>query len=219
MTWLGNGTVDGDKSVKDNKPRINGSFKYIEDTMKNDHFWSPEGNSNLDGHHQFNQMPKYESGGNPADPAIATDMDLVYYSREKTSTEAPDLQTVEPFAKMNDGTNDQIMQLGCRAMVQFDGRSTNGSCTIKYSHNVSSVTRTAQGQYTINFSTDLPTENYIVQGSNMRGSTDAILATSVQGAASKSSSMTKSLVKVSFASTDAGGLRDPLVGMISVIGG
>jgi hypothetical protein len=45
----------------------------------------------------------------------------------------------------------------CRAWVNFDGTSP---ATIRASGNVSSVTRNAAGQYTVNFATALPDANY-----------------------------------------------------------
>jgi hypothetical protein len=45
---------------------------------------------------------------------------------------------------------------GIRAFVNFEGRNTNGSCTIRSSGNVTSVTRTATGKYRINFQYPMP---------------------------------------------------------------
>ena len=46
----------------------------------------------------------------------------------------------------------------CRAWVNFDGQTTPP--TIRASGNVSSVTRTATGDYTVNFTTAMPDTNY-----------------------------------------------------------
>jgi hypothetical protein len=51
----------------------------------------------------------------------------------------------------------------CRAWVNFDGTTSPG--TIRASGNVSSVTRVATGEYTINFATALPDANYSAVGS------------------------------------------------------
>ena len=55
---------------------------------------------------------------------------------------------------------------GCRAWVNFDGTSVDGSnnCAIRASGNVSSVVRNGTGDYTINFETDMPDANYCVVG-------------------------------------------------------
>ena len=50
----------------------------------------------------------------------------------------------------------------CRAWVNFDGDSGSGN-TIRASGNVSSVSRTATGEFTVNFATSLPDSNYAVQ--------------------------------------------------------
>jgi len=51
-------------------------------------------------------------------------------------------------------------QFGCRAWVNFDGVGS----TIRGSGNVSSVTKTATGEYTINFTTAMPDANYATTG-------------------------------------------------------
>jgi hypothetical protein len=50
---------------------------------------------------------------------------------------------------------------GVRAWVNFNGRTTNGNCTIRSGGNVSSVVRTAAGKYTVNFSTPMQGLNYM----------------------------------------------------------
>jgi len=71
MTW--NSTlIDGTKSVKDNKSRLNDNNNYIETTLNNDHYWNI--GANEDGRHQFINMPN-----NAADATIATGMDGVLY--------------------------------------------------------------------------------------------------------------------------------------------
>jgi hypothetical protein len=48
----------------------------------------------------------------------------------------------------------------CRAWVNFDGDTV----TIRGSGNVSSVSRSATGVYTVNFTTAMPDVNYVVTG-------------------------------------------------------
>ena len=50
---------------------------------------------------------------------------------------------------------------GVRAWVNFNGRTTNGTCTIRSSGNVSSVVRTNTGKYTVNFTTPMQGLNYM----------------------------------------------------------
>jgi hypothetical protein len=63
---------------------------------------------------------------------------------------------------LNDDTGVLATQNGmtgiAKAWVNFNGV---GSATIRTSFNVSSVTRTALGQYTINFTTAMPNANYV----------------------------------------------------------
>lgn len=213
MTWSSS-PVDGQQSVAANKTPINNAFGYLDTNLKVDHFWD-NNNANLDGHHQFAQMPKFESGGSPANPSRATDMDGVYFVKDKTASDAPDLQMAEPHYIANDGTNDQVLQLGFRALVHFE---TNG--TIKYSHNVTSVTRNSTGKYTITFGTDMPTANYLVVGGGIRSSSsDRVMTMSVQSATSFSSVQTQSSVKVLFQGNKSGDKRDPVRGWVAIIGG
>lgn len=58
--------------------------------------------------------------------------------------------------QFNDGSGAQVGTL-CRAWVNFNGVTT---ATIRASFNVSSVTRTATGDYTLNFTTALADANY-----------------------------------------------------------
>ncbi|MEN8236138.1 MAG: hypothetical protein ABFQ95_01095 [Pseudomonadota bacterium] len=216
MTWTGGATPDGTKSVKDNKSIIQDNFAYTESTMQKDHFFD-DANSNLDGRHQFAQMPKNESGGNPDDPTIATDMDLVYYSKEKTSTEAPDLQMVEPFAISNDGTSNQVMQMGFRALIHFEvGPSPTFTITPKYSHNCT-VARTGPGLFTLTFTTPMPTSNYIFFGTALRSSGNGLVIVPQSG--TKAIKITASSLSFATVSTKDSDARDPLVVTLAVCGG
>lgn len=63
----------------------------------------------------------------------------------------------------------------CRAWVNFDGTTAGANpapMTIRASGNVSSVTRNGTGDFTVNFTTAMPDENY-----NMVGSVSAATAT------------------------------------------
>jgi hypothetical protein len=55
---------------------------------------------------------------------------------------------------------------GVRAWVNFEGRSTNGNCTIRSSGNVTSVARTAAGKYTVTFATAMPDVGYVVNANS-----------------------------------------------------
>lgn len=212
MPWLDT-PVDGQQSVSANKPRINNNHQYISDEMKKDHFWD-NANSNLDGRHQFVQMPKNEAGGNPANPAIATDLDGVYFVKDKTSADAPDGQHAEPHYIMNDGSNNQVLQLGFRALAHFE--VSGGTVTEKYIHNCS-ISRTSTGNFTLTFDTAVPTANYIVSGSAMRDSGPGLAVVLKEG--TKAANMTTTNVLFQTRSTNSGNVRDPIVCTIMIAGG
>jgi len=212
MTWSDT-PIDGQQSVAANKTPLNNAFTYIANTMDNDHFWD-DSNSNLDGRHQFVQMPKNESGGNPANPSLGTDMDGVIYYKDKTATDAPDLQMAEPHALSYDGSNNQILQLGFRAMIHFEV-SGGGVVTEKYAHNCS-VVRDGTGLFTLTFDTALPSDNYIVFGTAQRSSGNALVVATQSG--TKAAKMTTTTYKFVTAST-SDSARDPIVVTLAVCGG
>lgn len=53
------------------------------------------------------------------------------------------------------------------AFVTFDGSACTPNCPILYSSNVNLVTRTNQGQFTINFATPTSDSNYLVSGNSI----------------------------------------------------
>jgi hypothetical protein len=59
----------------------------------------------------------------------------------------------------------------CRAWVNFDG---TGTVAIRSSFNVSSITDTGTGLYTVNFTTAMPDANYSVSGAFMRSGAGAL---------------------------------------------
>jgi hypothetical protein len=71
------------------------------------------------------------------------------------------------------------VQIGtfCRAWVNFNG---TGTVAIRASFNVSSITDNGTGNYTVNFTTAMPDENYCTLGSTI-GTTSAGDGVSVTG--------------------------------------
>jgi hypothetical protein len=65
-------------------------------------------------------------------------------------------------AKLDGNQSGSAPIYGCRAWVSFAGRSTNGDCTIRSAGtgNVYRVARTAEGRYTVYFTTAMQDENY-----------------------------------------------------------
>ena len=67
-------------------------------------------------------------------------------------------------AKFNTWQNpDGTENYKCRSWVNFDGTTTVP--TIRASGNVSSVTRNATGDYTVNFTTAMPDADYVIAAS------------------------------------------------------
>jgi len=65
--------------------------------------------------------------------------------------------------KFNSGYGSAATAYGCRAWVNFDGTTATPS-TIRGSGNVSSITHSSNGNYTINFTTAMPDANYATTG-------------------------------------------------------
>lgn len=60
-------------------------------------------------------------------------------------------------------SNEIVPVYACRAWVNFDGTTnTAGFCTIRDSGNVSTVADNGTGDYTINFATAMPDNDYVV---------------------------------------------------------
>ena len=168
---------DGAQSVKTNQATGAANTTYIETEMNKDHYWKISGNN--DGHHQWVQMTQSGTAAVPVDEPLATGMSGIIYSKAKSEAEVDTgNQDVQPFFTSNKtvdvpGTSQVMQLLGMRACCLFTGRDTDGFCTIKYNHNVTSVERTAIGQYDIIFADTLPSVNYLVQGGGVRTATTA----------------------------------------------
>lgn len=59
-----------------------------------------------------------------------------------------------------------------KAFVKFTGQATNGACVITASYNVSGVSRTATGSYTITFATAFSSANYACFVTQVVGATN-----------------------------------------------
>lgn len=100
-------------------------------------------------------------------------------------TDAVQSSTANTPPQFNDGNGTQVGTL-CRAWVNFNGVTT---ATIRASFNVSSVTRTAMGRYTINLTNALSDSIY---SANVSTSTDATAAPCSMVTQVSSSSLTVS---------------------------
>ena len=99
---------------------------------------------------------------------------------------------------------------GCRAWVNFNGV---GVVSIRDSGNVSSITDNGTGNYTINFSVNMPDTNYCVKGTCLGGSTNGSNYIIFGGKnANTSNTQTVSAVQITLAyvasTSGSGGLYD-----------
>lgn len=225
MPWNATWPV-GTQSVKANRPTGQQNTTYIKDTLgasiigtntvtTRDHFWDV--GADQDGRHRFMQSPPFTVGGLPVDPVLGTSMGQVMYAKTKTAAESPDQQDVQPFAR--NGTN--IMQmLAMRACVVFNIAPGTFAITIKYNHNVASVTRTGIGLYTITYTNALPSSSYFVLGGAVPGSVSIEQSVLVRGDATLTNVKSTALVKVNTPRTDAdGALLDPIQAWVICFGG
>jgi hypothetical protein len=177
MTWSST-APDGAQSVKANRTILGGNTTYIENTMGKtandttnsdsirDHYWSVS--ASLDGRHRYINMPAYTIAGAITDPVIGASCNSVIYTKTKTPTESVFQQDVQPFFRNASG----IMQiLGIRACIVFDVTPAvpvlnPPTCTVQYSHNATlqagALTYAGSRTFQINFTTALPSNNYLV---------------------------------------------------------
>jgi hypothetical protein len=114
------------------------------------------------------------------------------------------------------GTNEQ-KQIA-KAWVNFNGTTSPG--TIRSSYNVSSVTKNATGDYTVNFATAMADANYSVCfgniGVNLTNTTyNTVIAGSVAGGANLK---TVNQIRISTGATNAAAMTDLLEISVQVFG-
>lgn len=102
-----------------------------------------------------------------------------------------------------------------RASVNFDGQGAVGAQGLRSSYNVSSVQKTATGAYTVNFTTAMPNNNYIVHITGMRNISDASIGF-VQGSGTYGNSVSTSFVKVQFWG-GSGTAKDVVMGNVTIM--
>lgn len=214
MVWQST-APDGSKSVKANNTILQQNTTYTETTLNVDHYWNI--GTNEDGHHKYVQMPETQTGGTPSDPTIAAGMDLVYYAKQKTSTESPAQQDVQPYAL---NSSDVMQVLGIRACCLLQlSPGFNLPFLIKYSHNIASFSRVSTGNYKFTFSNALPSANYLVLANGFPNSNTAN-ALSVSLPPFSSTSALKNVNNVTIAAKNESGTSvDPLEVWMVCFGG
>ncbi len=149
---------DGSKSVKANEAILQGNTTYTEDTMSNDHFWDSGGTT--DGRHQFVQSPKFESGGSPANPTVASGMDGALYFKQKTAAETA-LENIIPYFKDAAVSPAVLEMMGIRSCgLVTIGATPTFTIVERYKHNLTSIIRDSAGVYDITFPA-LPSQYYL----------------------------------------------------------
>ncbi len=103
--------------------------------------------------------------------------------------------------------------LPIRAYANFDGRGTNGVATLNSSFNITSITRTAAGFYTIVFPTAMPSSNYIIFINGVPPAAGVLVGSVATGGL-----LTNNLV-INFAQIGVGGGTDPSKACFSIYGG
>jgi hypothetical protein len=118
------------------------------------------GLSTSDGFHKQVSLLNRATPANLTNAVNAQNSNGIAYTQNDTAPTAPN-----PQLHFYNGVNDwQITpSLPIRAYANFDGRITNGLATINSSFNVTSVTRTATGFYTVVFPNNMPSLNYVFQ--------------------------------------------------------
>lgn len=127
---------------------------------------------------------------------------------------------IQLFYMDDTGAEYQISpSMAIRAAVNFVGTGAVGAQVIRSQFNVTSVVKTANGAYTVNFTTAMPDANYIVQATGMRDTSGLSSIGSVRGGVYGSSVTTGSLL-VTFSgetsSSSGVSLKDVVMGNIVV---
>lgn len=102
------------------------------------------------------------------------------------------------------------------AAVNFNGTGAIGNQTIRSQLNVATVDKTATGTYTINFTTALANNNYIVQLTGMRNSASDISNGLVAGNATYGNSVSTTSLNIQF-NGGSSTLQDVLMGNVIIM--
>ena len=105
------------------------------------------------------ELITYDATGAPANVAVGTSGQVLTSGGVGV---APTFQTAAGANTSLSNLSSTGEQRVCQAWVNFKG---TGTVTIRDSHNVSSITDSGSGNYTMNFSTALPNANYSVVAS------------------------------------------------------
>jgi hypothetical protein len=118
-----------------------------------------------------------------------------------------DTSNIEAQVKTATNASGSAPIYACRAWVNFNG---TGSVAIRASGNVSSITDNGTGDYTVNFTTAMPDNNYAVSGSAENGGGNNSVGLN------NATAPTSSAVRIGASNTNTGGLFDSNIVSIAV---
>jgi hypothetical protein len=142
------------------------------------------------------------SGGAGADPSYTT---LASSTKEQSEAGTDNATFLTPL-RLRNGLNatGTAPIYACRAWVNFNG---TGTVAIRASGNVSSITDNGVGNYTVNFTTEMPDTNYALSGF-CRGSSAAADANSVIAYPADSKTTSAMVIRTTFSNAGGNGLLD-----------
>lgn len=194
-----NNVPQANQQISTTQTPIQNNFDYIQKAVGQEHNFVANDTDPTHTYHLLASMPN-----RALSPALPAGTNGVYF-------------VSGGIAYFYDGTLNYPLSPFCvRAAVNFDG--VPGSPTIRSSFNVTSVTKNGTGDYTINFTTALPSNNYLVQCTGMRNSNDDISNGQVRGTATYGNSVSTTSLRVQF-NGGSSSLADVLMGNVIVFGG
>lgn len=190
----------GNQQIASTQSIIESNFQYLQTYIGQDHNFDPTGFLNMY-HKQCSMTNQAPLAGYPVAGANG-----VYYVTSNT-------------AAYWDGTNNYNLSSGSvRAWVSFStGAGPGFVVSINGSFNIASVVRNSLGNYTITYTTAMPSANYCPSIVGMNSVAGSYLFGCITGAAAFSTSVQTGLVKVSFVN-NSGALTDPTLAAVSVLG-
>lgn len=195
-----NNVPQGNQQIASTQAPIQANFDFIQKAVGQEHFFPSNASNNPAlTYHMQASMPNQALLG--SFPTSGTNG--VYY-------------VSSGIAYFYDGTLNYPLSPFCvRAAVNFNGIS---GTSVRSSFNVSSVVRNAVGDYTINFTTALPSNNYLVQCTGMRNTNGDVCNGSVAGNTTYGTSVSTASVRVLF-NGGSSSLTDVLMANVIIFGG
>lgn len=211
MTWDAS-KPDASQSPGLAPTQIQTNWSRLQAMISGDHVFNATAPTpNTDGYHKvihwITQItePSYVNG---TGLTFAKDADVIINGVTQT---APQI-----FHRSSDGTTEReapISPVPIRAAVSFQGRTTNGICTLYYSYNVTQVERQSNSRYVITFTNALPSIYYLFQGNAYQ----ITIVTATRAAAMVSRNKTTTELQITCSGDD--GNLDPDGIDLTVLGG